>query len=97
MFETVEGNSLQARSCQVNVSKIPKKISVYAAPENEFMWGMKIEDANNQLICYENWFDYNPNQNWADSGIPNNKRIVGLYGDMDDSVITGLGLLLSDG
>ena len=61
------------------------------------MWGMKIEDANNQLICYENWFDYNPNQSWADSGIPNNKRIVGLYGDMNDSVITGLGLLLCDG
>ena len=81
---------------QINTSKIAKKISVYAAPENEFLWGLKIEDAYKQQICYENWFEYNPNQKWTETSIPDGKRIIGFYGDMNQSVITGLGFLLSE-
>ena len=45
MFETVEGNNLQIKVSQLDTSKIARKVSVYVAPENEYMWGIEILDA----------------------------------------------------
>ena len=45
MFETVEGNNLQMKVSQLDTSKIARKVSVYVAPESEFMWGIEILDA----------------------------------------------------
>ena len=45
MFETVEGNNLQMKISQLDTSKIARKVSVYVAPENEYMWGIEILDA----------------------------------------------------
>ena len=42
MFETVEGNNLQMKVSQLDTSKIARKVSVYVAPESEFMWGIEI-------------------------------------------------------
>ena len=59
------------------------------------MWGIKLIDKNGEMVCDENWFEYNYNQEWKNYEVESNMRIVGFYGDMNDEVITGLGFILS--
>ena len=59
------------------------------------MWGIRLIDKNGEVVCDENWFEYNYNQEWKNYEVEPNMRIVGFYGDMNDEVITGLGFILS--
>ena len=60
LIETPEGKRLPLQSVNLDTTKTIKKVSVYVAPENEYMWGMKLISDKEDLVFSQNWFEYNP-------------------------------------
>ena len=58
------------------------------------MWGFKFTSDKEETILEQNWFDYNPKQDWMHYEVQEGKKIIGVYGDMDQSTITALGFLI---
>ena len=64
MIGTPESQNLPQKTCKFSPKACIKNVSVYEAPESEFMWGIKLIDINGEVVCDENWFEYNYNQEW---------------------------------
>ena len=58
-------------------------MSAYVSPNNEYLWGLKLIADGEQVVFEQNWFEYNPKQEWKHYGVTVGNNVIGFYGDMD--------------
>ena len=60
----------------------------------EYLWGIKFFSDNEEVLFEQNWFNFNQNEEWDHHKVADGNNVVGFYGDMDQSTITALGLIM---
>lgn len=69
-----------------------KKIGVFRTPR--CIWGIKLLSTNDKVITDETWYPDHPDAKWTYQDVPNNAKIVGYYGRVEEDVITSLGFMV---
>ena len=93
LYETDVGETQPLQSFDIDSKEEIGLITTCASPDNKHLWGIKFSSNKGETIFEVNWFDYNLHSE-KNFKVKNGDKVVGFYGDIDESTITAFGLIL---
>jgi len=87
----------KARDWELKTAKVDstmplKKIGVFKTLR--CIWGIKLLSVDDKVITEEVWYPDHPDAKWTYLPVPNNSKIVGYYGRVEEDVISSLGFIV---
>ena len=87
-----KGKEMELKTAKVDSTMPLKKIGVFRTPR--CIWGIKLLSAGDKVITEQNWYPDHDDAKWEYQNVPNNSKIVGYYGRVEEDVITSLGFMV---
>ena len=79
-----------------DISERTRRVSTYVSNDEKCIYGLQLR-SNDKVLFNQNWYeDDKPNyrRQWKHFSVPSGKEVIGVYGDLDQHVITALGLVV---
>lgn len=87
-----KGKEMELKTSKVDSTMPLKKIGMFRTVR--CIWGIKLLSTGDKVITEELWYPDHPDAKWEYQDVPNNSKIVGYYGRVEEDVITSLGFIV---